>query len=154
MAADALSTALTVLGADAGMAFARERDVAALFLVRDAAGTAEHMTPAFAPMLAHINTIIEGWNSAAQAHLRYKRALVEDPILAGMLKKQMEIEGELRDYQRRAASAAADASGITSGLIDPQAEAILKSLYPQGTITRYSSKVDPSKDFMIFFAEK
>ncbi|MCC7271587.1 MAG: FAD:protein FMN transferase [Alphaproteobacteria bacterium] len=51
MAADALSTALTVLGADAGMAFARERDVAALFLVRDAAGTAEHMTPAFAAML-------------------------------------------------------------------------------------------------------
>ncbi|MBI3173349.1 MAG: glycosyltransferase family 39 protein [Chloroflexi bacterium] len=37
---------------------------------------------------------------------------------------------------------------------DTEAEAILKSLYPQGTITRYSSKVDPSKDFMIFFAEK
>lgn len=37
---------------------------------------------------------------------------------------------------------------------DTEAEVILKSLYPQGTITRYSSKVDPSKDFMIFFAEK
>jgi 4-amino-4-deoxy-L-arabinose transferase-like glycosyltransferase len=37
---------------------------------------------------------------------------------------------------------------------DTEAESILKSLYPQGTITRYSSKVDPSKDFMIFFAEK
>lgn len=37
---------------------------------------------------------------------------------------------------------------------DTEAETILKSLYPQGTITRYSSKVDPSKDFMIFFAEK
>ncbi len=37
---------------------------------------------------------------------------------------------------------------------DTEAETLLKSLYPQGTITRYSSKVDPSKDFMIFFAEK
>jgi thiamine biosynthesis lipoprotein len=38
MAADALSTALTVMGADAGLPFADERGVAARFLLRDADG--------------------------------------------------------------------------------------------------------------------
>ncbi|HEY6073399.1 MAG TPA: hypothetical protein VIV15_08435, partial [Anaerolineales bacterium] len=37
---------------------------------------------------------------------------------------------------------------------DTEAENILKQLYPQGTIRRYPSAVDPSKDFMIFFVEK
>lgn len=47
MAADALATALTVLGADAGLAYAARRDVAALFVLR----TGERMTPALAAML-------------------------------------------------------------------------------------------------------
>jgi hypothetical protein len=37
---------------------------------------------------------------------------------------------------------------------DAEAENILKGMYPQGTISRYASKVDPSKDFMIYFVEK
>ncbi len=37
---------------------------------------------------------------------------------------------------------------------DAETEAILRDLYPQGSIRRYSSAVDPSKDFMIYFVEK
>ena len=37
---------------------------------------------------------------------------------------------------------------------DTEAEAILRDLYPQGTIRRYASAVDPNKDFMIYFVEK
>lgn len=51
MAADALSTALTVMGVEQGMAFAKQCDLAARFLVRDAHGLAEHHSPAFAAML-------------------------------------------------------------------------------------------------------
>ncbi len=46
MEADALSTALTVLGVDEGMAFAREHGVAALFIRRDAEGWTELLSPA------------------------------------------------------------------------------------------------------------
>ncbi|SOZ17308.1 Thiamine biosynthesis lipoprotein; apbE family [Cupriavidus taiwanensis] len=52
MLADALSTALTVLGPDAGMAHARRHGIAARFLVRTADGFLEHHSPAFAAMLA------------------------------------------------------------------------------------------------------
>lgn len=52
MLADALSTALTVLGPDAGMAHARRHGVAARFLVRTANGFLEHLSPVFAAMLA------------------------------------------------------------------------------------------------------
>lgn len=51
MDADALATALTVLGAEEGMRFARERDIAARFVLRGAGGLVEQMTPAFASML-------------------------------------------------------------------------------------------------------
>jgi FAD:protein FMN transferase len=51
MAADAWSTALTVMGRDEGMRLALERDLAALFVTRTAAGLMEHMTPALASML-------------------------------------------------------------------------------------------------------
>jgi thiamine biosynthesis lipoprotein len=51
MDADALATALTVLGAEEGMRFARERDIAARFVLRGAGGLAEQMTPAFSEML-------------------------------------------------------------------------------------------------------
>jgi len=44
MAADALSTALTVMGPQAGMAFAEARGIAARFLVRGAAGLQETMS--------------------------------------------------------------------------------------------------------------
>ncbi|MGE5250171.1 MAG: ArnT family glycosyltransferase [Bacteroidota bacterium] len=37
---------------------------------------------------------------------------------------------------------------------DTEAEKILRELYPQGVVTRYTSAVNPSKDFMIFFVEK
>jgi len=49
MRADALATALGVMGLDEGMAFARAKDIAALFLLRGQAE--EHMSPAFAAML-------------------------------------------------------------------------------------------------------
>lgn len=52
MLADALSTALTVLGPDAGMAHARRHGIAARLLVRTADGFVEHLSPAFAAMLA------------------------------------------------------------------------------------------------------
>jgi len=51
MKADALATALTVLGAEVGYQFAAERDIAARFLIRDGGGMKELMTPAFAAML-------------------------------------------------------------------------------------------------------
>lgn len=52
MMADALSTALTVLGPQAGMDFARRHALAARFLVRTPAGFDELTTPAFAAMLS------------------------------------------------------------------------------------------------------
>lgn len=50
--ADALSTALTVLGPEAGMAFATQRGIAARMLLRTPRGFAERMSPAFEAMLA------------------------------------------------------------------------------------------------------
>jgi hypothetical protein len=37
---------------------------------------------------------------------------------------------------------------------DTEAEKILRQLYPQGVVSRYTSAVNPSKDFMIFFVEQ
>jgi thiamine biosynthesis lipoprotein len=51
MKADALATALTVLGPDEGMAYARARELAALFVVRGPSGVEQRMTDAFAAML-------------------------------------------------------------------------------------------------------
>lgn len=51
MQADALATALSVLGAEAGMRFAKERGIAARFVVRGEGGPIERMTPAFAEMV-------------------------------------------------------------------------------------------------------
>ncbi|MES2933452.1 MAG: FAD:protein FMN transferase [Pseudomonadota bacterium] len=51
MAADALSTALTVLGVEAGMEFAQERNIAARFLLRQPDGFTEHTSSAFLDML-------------------------------------------------------------------------------------------------------
>lgn len=51
MRADALATAITVLGADEGMRFAEKQGVAALSLMRTRQGFEERMTPAFAAML-------------------------------------------------------------------------------------------------------
>jgi len=50
-AADAYSTALTVLGPDDGMALARRAGLAALVVTRSADGGGEIMSPAFAAML-------------------------------------------------------------------------------------------------------
>ncbi len=52
MMADALSTALTVLGPEAGMAFAAQRGIAARMLLRTPHGFTERVSPAFAAMLA------------------------------------------------------------------------------------------------------
>lgn len=51
MIADAISTALTVLGVDEGMDYAIRQDFAALFIERTASGFREHMSPALAVML-------------------------------------------------------------------------------------------------------
>lgn len=51
MSADAMATALTVLGPDAGLAFASRRGVAAHFLVERDGGVIERITPAFGAML-------------------------------------------------------------------------------------------------------
>lgn len=51
MVADALATVLTVLGEEQGMAFARRRNIAALFIRGGTAGFSESMTPAMAAML-------------------------------------------------------------------------------------------------------
>ncbi len=51
MAADALSTTITVLGLDAGFAFAEERDLAARLLLRRAGGLEERTTRAYRAML-------------------------------------------------------------------------------------------------------
>jgi len=51
MHADAMSTALTVLGAEEGLDLAIRHSIAALFLVRTSEGFQEVMTPAFAAML-------------------------------------------------------------------------------------------------------
>lgn len=51
MAADALSTALGVLGAEDGLRFARLHQLAARFVCRDEAGFVEHTSPAFDAML-------------------------------------------------------------------------------------------------------
>ena len=51
MRADALATALSVLGTEAGLDHARQHDIAALFLTRENGRLREHMSPAFAAML-------------------------------------------------------------------------------------------------------
>ena len=51
MAADALSTTITVLGLDAGLAFAEERGLAARLLLRTGSGLAERSTAAYRAML-------------------------------------------------------------------------------------------------------
>jgi thiamine biosynthesis lipoprotein len=57
MHADALATALSVLGPDEGLKYATSRNIAALFVVRSGEGTlVEHMTPGFATYLnTHLN---------------------------------------------------------------------------------------------------
>ncbi len=52
MHADAWATALTVMGAEAGLTFARERGIAARFVTRDHESVKEHMTPSFETKLA------------------------------------------------------------------------------------------------------
>lgn len=52
MAADALSTALGVLGVEEGLRFASLHQLAARFVCRDDAGFVEHVSPAFEAMLA------------------------------------------------------------------------------------------------------
>lgn len=52
MRADAWATALTVMGAETGFAFARQRDLAARFLVRGDDGLQERMTPRFEACLS------------------------------------------------------------------------------------------------------
>jgi FAD:protein FMN transferase len=51
MRADALATALTVLGPDEGFKYATARGIAALFILRDGDKLAERMTPRFAEYL-------------------------------------------------------------------------------------------------------
>ncbi len=51
MTADGLATALTVLGPEEGLAFAEERELAVLFIVRTDNGVKEIMTPAFEALL-------------------------------------------------------------------------------------------------------
>ncbi|WP_156679387.1 FAD:protein FMN transferase [Sphingomonas profundi] len=51
MTADALATALLVLGTDAALAYADAHDIAALIVERGDVGTTEHLSPAFAAML-------------------------------------------------------------------------------------------------------
>ena len=51
MSADALATALTILGPDEGLDFASGRGIAARFLSRTANGSEERVTPAFQAML-------------------------------------------------------------------------------------------------------
>lgn len=51
MAADALSTALMVMGHEAGLAWANERDIAARFLVREDAGYTEYLSRRLSEML-------------------------------------------------------------------------------------------------------
>lgn len=53
MHADALATALTVLGPIDGLAFAREHDLAVLFIERAASGFREKTTPAFDKAIVH-----------------------------------------------------------------------------------------------------
>jgi thiamine biosynthesis lipoprotein len=49
--ADALATALTVLGPDEGLDYATDRNIAALFILRDGEKLVERMTPRFANYL-------------------------------------------------------------------------------------------------------
>lgn len=51
MKADALATALTVLGLESGFDFSAARDIPARFIIREETGLQEQMTPAFAAML-------------------------------------------------------------------------------------------------------
>lgn len=53
MIADALATALLVLGPDRGYAFARERNLTALFILREEAGYGELSTPAFEKLVVN-----------------------------------------------------------------------------------------------------
>ncbi|WP_313346342.1 FAD:protein FMN transferase [Stenotrophomonas sp.] len=51
MHADGWATALTVMGAEAGLAFATANDLAARFITRGAHGVDEHLSPGFARLL-------------------------------------------------------------------------------------------------------
>ena len=51
MEADALSTALMVLGEDDAIAFAEARDIAAMFVIREESGLRQRLSPAFTAMV-------------------------------------------------------------------------------------------------------
>jgi thiamine biosynthesis lipoprotein len=51
MVADAVSTALNVMGVEQGMAFAQTHDIAARFVQRTESGYSEHLSPAFTKLL-------------------------------------------------------------------------------------------------------
>jgi thiamine biosynthesis lipoprotein len=51
MIADALATAMTVLGLEAGMAYAKQLHVAARFIVREGEALSEHLSPVFLEMM-------------------------------------------------------------------------------------------------------
>ena len=51
MVADALSTALTVMGVDTGLAFADARGIAGRYLVRHEGGLREHTSAAWRELL-------------------------------------------------------------------------------------------------------
>ena len=52
MYADAMATALTVMGSEEGPAFAKAMNIAAAFVVRTEGGLIEIVTPAFTAMLS------------------------------------------------------------------------------------------------------
>ena len=49
--ADPLATALSVLGVEQGLAFAEQRGIAVLYILRSADGFEERMSPGFAALL-------------------------------------------------------------------------------------------------------
>jgi hypothetical protein len=85
----------------------------------------ESLLVAFNPMVTFINTVITGWNKAYDAHKRYKNALVDDPVLAGYLKKQADAQKALSQYLDRVNTT--DASGIMGMAADPEAERRLRA---------------------------
>lgn len=85
----------------------------------------ESLLTAFNPMITFINSVITGWNSAYDAHKRYKNALVDDPVLAGYLKKQADAQKELNQYLQKVETT--DASGIMGAYADPDFERRLRA---------------------------
>jgi len=90
----------------------------------------ESLLKAFTPMINGINATIEGWNRAYDSHKRYKKALLDDPELARLLKAEADRKRILDAFNPDTIAGQAQLAG------NPRYLENLKKAYEDATKTR------------------